>query len=50
MRKSVASSAGAHDAGFITGAELVVDGGDAQVTSSKPAKSSKGTRAEESFK
>ncbi len=50
MRKSVALIAGAHDAGFITGAELVVDGGAAQVTSSKPAKSSKGTRAEESFK
>jgi hypothetical protein len=31
MRKSVASSAGAHDASFIIGAELVVDGGAAQV-------------------
>jgi hypothetical protein len=31
MRKSVASSVGACDASFITGAELVVDGGAAQV-------------------
>jgi hypothetical protein len=31
MRKSVALIAGAHDASFITGAELVFDGGAAQV-------------------